>query len=172
MNILITLAIFATFNLTYGKVEADNSIARFSENSPAQMAGLEVGDEIVAIDGEVIESFQDIGSRVLMYPGKQINVTIERDGSTEVVPLTIGEVLETDRFGNESRIGRIGIYSGEPKVSAVGPVEAVTLAGAQSWGLVEMMVTGIKQIEKAAPDAFVVDTTGNWVRAKDAKLPE
>lgn len=34
------------------------------------------------------------------------------------------------------------------------------------------MVTGIKQIEKAAPDAFVVDATGSWVRAKDAKLPE
>ena len=34
------------------------------------------------------------------------------------------------------------------------------------------MVTGIKQIEKAAPDALVVDSTGNWVRAEDAKLPE
>ncbi|NVE94412.1 RIP metalloprotease RseP [Altererythrobacter lutimaris] len=146
MNILITLVIFATFNLTYGKVEADNSIARFSEDSPAQMAGLEVGDEIIAIDGEAVENFQDIGSRVLMFPGEQISVTIERDGNTEVIPLTIGEVVETDQFGNESRIGRIGIYSGEPKVTPVGPVEAVTLAGAQSWGLVEMMVTGIKQI--------------------------
>ena len=34
------------------------------------------------------------------------------------------------------------------------------------------MVTGIKQIEKAAPNAFVVDATGAWVRARDAKLPE
>lgn len=34
------------------------------------------------------------------------------------------------------------------------------------------MLTGMKQIEKAAPDALVVDTTGSWVRAKDAKLPE
>ena len=146
MNILITLVIFATFNFAYGKVEADNSIARFSENSPAQSAGLEVGDEIIAIDGEAIESFRDIGSRVLMFPGEQIEITIERDGSSQTVPVMIGEVVETDRFGNESRIGRIGIYSGEPIVSAVGPVEAVTLAGAQSWGLVEMMVTGIKQI--------------------------
>ena len=34
------------------------------------------------------------------------------------------------------------------------------------------MVTGIKQIEKAAPNALVVDVTGSWVRAEDAKLPE
>ena len=34
------------------------------------------------------------------------------------------------------------------------------------------MVTGIKQIEKAAPDAMVVDTTGVWVRAENASLPE
>jgi len=34
------------------------------------------------------------------------------------------------------------------------------------------MVTGIKQIEKADPDALVVDTTGAWVKAKNAALPE
>ncbi len=34
------------------------------------------------------------------------------------------------------------------------------------------MVTGIKQIEKAAPGDMVVDTTGFWVRAEDAKLPQ
>ena len=34
------------------------------------------------------------------------------------------------------------------------------------------MVTGIKQIEKAAPDAMVVDITGVWVRAENASLPE
>ena len=34
------------------------------------------------------------------------------------------------------------------------------------------MLTGMKQIEKASPDALVVDTTGAWVKAKNAKLPE
>lgn len=34
------------------------------------------------------------------------------------------------------------------------------------------MVTGMKQIEKATPGAMVVDSTGFWVRAENAKLPE
>lgn len=34
------------------------------------------------------------------------------------------------------------------------------------------MVTGEKQIKKAAPDAMVVDVSGAWVKAKDAVLPE
>lgn len=34
------------------------------------------------------------------------------------------------------------------------------------------MVTGIKQLEKAEPNEMVVDTTGHWVRAKDAVLPK
>jgi regulator of sigma E protease len=54
--------------------------------------------------------------------------------------------VEKDQFGNEARIGAIGIGSGKYEIVPVGPVEAVTLAGDQSISVVKMMVTGIKQI--------------------------
>ena len=145
-NLLITVAIFASFNLAYGKFEANNAIESFAEQSVAQEAGMEVGDRIVSIDGYVIEDFADIGPRVLMYPGKEIEITFLRDGREQSLPVEIGESIETDRFGNESRVGRLGVYSGEPQIVSVGPVESVTLAFEQSWGLVKMMVTGIAQI--------------------------
>lgn len=145
-NLLITVAIFASFNLAYGKFEANNAIDSFAEESVAQEAGMEVGDRIVSIDGYVIEDFADIGPRVLMYPGKEIEITFVRDGREQSLPIAIGESIETDQFGNESRVGRLGVYSGAPQVVSVGPVESVTLAFEQSWGLVKMMVTGIAQI--------------------------
>ena len=145
-NLLITVAIFAAFNLAYGKFEANNSIERFAEESVAAEAGMEVGDRIVSIDGYEIEDFGDIGPRVLMYPGEEVEITFLRDGREQSLPITIGESIETDRFGNESRVGRLGVYSGEPAIVSVGPVESVTLAFEQSWGLVKMMVTGISQI--------------------------
>ena len=145
-NILVTLAIFASFNLVYGKYEASSEVARFAEESAGREAGLEIGDRIEAVDGAPIASFNELADQVLMYPGRTIELTVERDGRTMVLPVTIGDVTDTDRFGNESRVGRLGVYSGDPQVVPLGPVEAVALSVDQSWGLVKMMVTGIGQI--------------------------
>lgn len=145
-NLIVTLAIFGAFNLAYGKVESTNAIGGFAESSIARDAGLEVGDRIVAIDGEATPSFQEIGSRVLMYPGENVSLTVERGGDRMEIPLTIASVTETDRFGNESRIGRLGVASGTPEITPVGPLQALSLAWAQTVGLVDMMVTGIVQI--------------------------
>lgn len=145
-NLIVAIAIFAAFNLAYGKFEASNTIERFAEVSAARDAGLRPGDRIVSIDGKAIGGFADIGPQVLMYPGKTIDISVIRKSKRLLFPVTIGSSVEHDRFGNESRVGRLGIYSGKPKITPVGPIEAVGLAGAQSWSLVRMMVTGIAQI--------------------------
>ena len=151
MNILITLAIFASFFALYGKpVPADpsetNVIQTFAEESAARQAGLEEGDRIIAIDGEPVLQFQDIQDRVLMFPGKTIEMAVERDGRDLTIPVTIADSVETDRFGNSSRVGRLGIYSGGLDFQPVGLVEAAKLSVIQSATMVDMMVTGIKQI--------------------------
>lgn len=151
MNILIALAIFAAFFSIFGKpVAADpsetNVVTAFSEQSAARAAGIEEGDRIVAIDGEPVHEFQDIQDRVLMYPGKRIELSVERDGERLSVPVTIANSVETDRFGNSSRVGRLGVMSSQIAFAPVGIVEAGRLAVDQSIGLVDMMVTGIRQI--------------------------
>ena len=151
MNILVTLAIFASFFALYGKpVSADaeetNVVRSFAEQSAAREAGLEEGDRIVAIDGERVLQFQDIQDRVLMYPGKTIEMDVERNGETISIPVTIADSTETDRFGNQSRVGRLGIYSTGMSYENVGIVESLGLAFVQTGKLLDMMVTGIKQI--------------------------
>lgn len=155
-NILVTLAIFAAFFIAMGKPNIefpDNSteVARFSEVSAARDAGVEVGDKIVAIDGERISDFSDLTDRVALYPNQTIELVVERDGSEIAFPITIGGFKQTDNFGNEMTVGRIGVYrpeDGEVKVTYedVGVLGAIPAAAEHSWGIVEMMVTGIKQI--------------------------
>jgi len=145
-NLVIALAIFAAFNLAYGRIEAPAVVDRFAEQSVARDAGVRVGDRIVAIDGDKVESFMDIADRVLMYPGRRIALEIDRGGETLMIPVRIGSTVESDGFGNESRVGRIGIYAVEPQIVPVGPLEAVTLSFKQSADLMRMMATGIGQI--------------------------
>ena len=152
-NILLTLAIFAGFFTLYGKpVPADAAeqltVAEFAEISPARSAGIEVGDRIVAIEGERMEDFRDVQDSIMLYPGRTLDVTVERDGAERIFEVPVRSVEMEDRFGNVSKVGLIGIASGaasfdfEPQ----GPIAALGLAVDHSLGIVDMMVTGIGQI--------------------------
>ena len=145
-NLVFAVAIFAAFNFAYGKVVALPEIAQFSADSPAKAAGLQVGDRIVAINGNKIDSFTQIPEFVVPYPGKTITIAALRDGRQIVLPVRIREEVERDKFGNEAKIGRIGIAPGRGKIVPVGAGEAVTLAVDQTAGIIRMTITGIRQI--------------------------
>ena len=151
MNILITVGIFAAFFMSYGAPGAadpsqSNVVTSFAETSVARDAGLQEGDRIVSIDGEATPQFQDIQDQVLMYPDRRVVLGVERDGNAMEIPVTIGNSVESDQFGNTSRVGRLGVMSSQLAFTPVGPIEAVAMAGKQSVGLVDMMITGIAQI--------------------------
>ena len=152
-NILVTLAIFAGFFMAVGKpVAADPAqqltVAGFSETSTAERAGIRVGDRIVEIDGKPMADFRDLQEAVMLYPGKQLAVTVERNGTRETFPVTAASVEQKDRFGNVSKIGLIGVRPAGASFAfeRQGPLDSVGLAAAYSVDIVRMMVTGIGQI--------------------------
>ena len=145
-NLLVALAIFFAFNLAYGKLVASPVIAGFEAGAPAAAAGLKVGDRIVAVGGRKVSGFADVREAVLPYPGRTVEVAVEREGRTLTVPMTIASKIERDQFGNEARVGRIGIAAARGAVVPVGVAEAAALSVDQSAGIVKMMVTGIGQI--------------------------
>ena len=167
-NLLIAIAIFAAFALAYGK-PADNpveslTISEFAEQSAGRDAGLQEGDRILAIDGRRVASHAEVIERVVLYPGKTIELAIERDGQTLAVPLTVGNSLETDRFGNEMRAGRIGVIFDAPPLVPVGPIEAIGIGLDQTRASLSMMVTGIVQI--VVGDRSVKELGGPLTMAK------
>jgi regulator of sigma E protease len=152
-NILVTLAIFAGFFMAVGMpvaadAERQLTVAGFAKDSPAQRAGVRAGDRIVAVDGKPMEDFRDLQDAVMLYPGKELSVTIEREGARSTLPVTAASVEEADRFGNVSRIGRIGVRPAGAKFAfeRQDPLSAVALAGRYSLDITRMMVTGIGQI--------------------------
>ncbi len=150
-NLAVAVAIFAAFFMAIGKpVQADpaetNVVQRFAAGSVAEAAGVRIGDRIVAIDGAPVDEFRDITERVLMHPGERIVLGLERGGERLRLPVTIGSAIETDRFGNESRVGRLGVWSSPIRYQPVGPLEALRLGVEECADLVRMMITGIAQI--------------------------
>ncbi|HEX8034732.1 MAG TPA: trypsin-like peptidase domain-containing protein [Ktedonobacterales bacterium] len=60
--------------------------------SPAQQAGLQSGDVIVAVDGQTISDSSDLASAVATQaPGKQVQLTVVRGSSHLTINVTLGE---------------------------------------------------------------------------------
>ncbi|MDE2403347.1 MAG: RIP metalloprotease RseP [Sphingomonadales bacterium] len=146
MNLLVALSIFAAFNLIYGRVVAVPVIAAFADPSPAQAAGLRIGDRIVKVEGDAIASFEELQQKVAPFPGEPLTLTVDRGGSPVTVALTIASRERADEFGNTTRVGQIGIAVSGRQIVRVGPAEAVRLAVAQSVGIARLTVTGVHQI--------------------------
>jgi len=149
-NFVVAIAIFAAFNLSYGKPDPANLdqlvISQFTEDSAARQAGLRLGDRIVAVDGGKVSGHADLINHFLMFPDKVVRIDVQRGEQNLSLPVRIASAVETDRFGNEQRVGRIGVgVEGAPRVS-VGPLESVTMAFGQTVSIMRMMITGIVQI--------------------------
>jgi regulator of sigma E protease len=145
-NFLVAIAILASFNLAYGRVEIPPVVQVLAEDGAAAEAGIALGDRIVAVDGRAIDDFDELRSRIAPHPGARIALEVERGGERLTVAFTIPSITERDRFGNEFKVGQIGIGSATGQVVAVGPVEAVVLGVRQTGEIVKMMVTGVSQI--------------------------
>ncbi|QZH76721.1 MAG: RIP metalloprotease RseP [Erythrobacter sp.] len=146
MNLLVAIAILASFNMIYGKGISPPVVEVLVEEGAAAAAGMEAGDRILSIDGRPIEDFSEVAALVAPFPDERIEVKVERGNETLEFPITIATAEETDRFGNSYKVGRIGIGSESREFVSVGPVESVTLAVNQTGQILDMMVTGIWQI--------------------------
>lgn len=70
--------------------ESGTIITGVIENSPASKAGIEEGDIITALEGEVIEGSKSFADSIsAMQPGNEVSITIYRPSSDETLELEI-----------------------------------------------------------------------------------
>lgn len=146
-NILVALVIFAAFFMIYGSAVAPPVVGGFPDgNSPARTAGLQVGDRILAIDGQKVSEFGDIGDQVRLYPGKAVNLHVRRGAAEFDSRVTLMDYAAKDASGNTVHVGILGIKSGLPEYRRVGLIDAVPLAAVHCWNLVKVQAIGLRQI--------------------------
>jgi regulator of sigma E protease len=107
---------------------------------------LRVGDRIVSLDGRGVESFADIATFAMMRPGETVQVAIERGGAAQMLPVAIGVVHQRDRFGNDYRIGRVGIGSPPGEYRPVSLIEAPVVGATQVVEIVRGSLDALGQI--------------------------
>ena len=89
MNFVLALVVFLTVNLIVGFPDTDSSVlGSIGDNYPADNI-LEAGDEIISIEGESIDSWDDISYVLSQNPGDRfIDVVVIRNGMEQEFTLT------------------------------------------------------------------------------------
>ncbi|MBB4233536.1 regulator of sigma E protease [Rhizobium esperanzae] len=112
-NFLLAIAIFTILFSVYGRTIADPVVAEVTPEGAAAAAGVLPGDLLVAIDGNKVETFDDVRRYVSIRPSQNIVVTIERAGQKLDLPMVPKRVDQTDQFGNKIEMGQIGIITNQ-----------------------------------------------------------
>jgi regulator of sigma E protease len=106
MNAALTLGVLTVLFMFGSQADAvlyDRPlIGAVEPGSPAARAGLEPGDEIVAIDDETPESWEDAQYAILLRPDAQVRLRVRRAGAERVVE------LRSEARGSE-KVGHLGI---------------------------------------------------------------
>ena len=178
INLVAAAVVFAGFYLTYGITVAEPVVATVQPDSAAEQAGMLPGDRILAVSGETVERFTDIGSLVRLYPGRETTVLVERDRTPIALTVTFGTRYLEDRFGNRYPYGILGVASGPATRVTLGPIEALAEGGRQTVSMIQsifitlgQMVMGIRSIEEVGGPLRIVTMTGdaaaqgleNWI---------
>lgn len=145
-NLVLAVAILAGFTLAYGKVVVPPVVGLIQQGSPADKAGVQLGDKVVSLRGAAISGFVDVRLAVAQHPGEPLDLVVERQGRILTLAAVAASKEMTDRFGNTERIGYLGIGPAKAEVVQVGPLRAVGDAVVQTRDIIGMMTTGIGQI--------------------------
>ena len=146
VNFAVAILILAGFALAYGDVRMPPVVHATVPGSAAARAGLLPGDRIVSIGGRSIATFDDISRYVSIRAGDAVTVDLIRAGAPRAVTATIGVDVERDRFGNEAKIGRLGIEGGLPVATPVGLFEAPAVAIRRVGDIVSVTVETLGQV--------------------------
>jgi len=86
-------------------------ISQVAPGSPAEKAGLKVGDIIVAIDGEKVREVRELQFRIMKTPpGTEVTLTILRGGKEQTIKAKVGEMPEEVSFGQpKEQVGELGL---------------------------------------------------------------
>lgn len=145
-NFLLAIIVLAGFALAYGESRTPAVAQSFVEGSAAQRDGVKLGDRVVAIGGRSVKTFEDMAMQVQHRPNELLALDLLRDGDPVRVLVTTGVEVQHDRFGNEFRLGRLGIVNSEPVIEPVGLLEAPVVATRKVVAIVRMTIDALVQI--------------------------
>ncbi|MBR2517698.1 RIP metalloprotease RseP [Geobacillus sp. FSL K6-0789] len=157
-NFLLAVLVFIIIGLLQGYPVDKPVIGELTPDGAARAAGLKQGDEVIAINGERMETWTEIVNTIRAHPEEPLEFQIERNGKDMSVTVT----PEAKTIQGET-IGLIGVY--QPMEKSVfgsvkqGLVETYYWTREIATGLVQL-ITGQFQLDMLSGPVGIAVSTG------------
>lgn len=140
-NFLLAILLFAGLYATVGQPVGGTAIGAVVAGSPAARAGLQPGDEILALDNQRVQRFEQVQRYVQPRAGQGIEIRVARDGQ-EVMLRAVPEA----RDGNPEMPAVLGVQGGATKFERLDPVSAVAAGVVQTADVTWQTLTGVGEM--------------------------
>ncbi|MCL2430557.1 MAG: RIP metalloprotease, partial [Alphaproteobacteria bacterium] len=134
-NFIFAAVAFALVFATVGQSVTQPVVGQVVPSSAAASAGLKPGDRFVSVDRTRISRFEQIQQIVGLNTGTTIPIVVERDGKEVNLKATPQIVTDTDRFGNQHSIARLGVEAKAGALVRLDPATAVWRGIGQTWNI-------------------------------------
>jgi regulator of sigma E protease len=146
-NFLFAIVAFMIIFGMYGAPSSPASVGVVMPGSVAQTAGFRPGDQIVEANGTRIDTFEDLSTYIALRPGEPMDFRVLRGGGEVRLHATPRQVTESDRFGNQARIGQLGVRpSGRMEFTRLPFYQLPGAAVGKTVDTVQTMLTALGQV--------------------------
>ena len=146
-NYLFAALVFSLIFVVHGKDVRAPIVGNVMAGSAAEQAGLKAGDRIVSVNGKTIGAFEDIAMIVQPNLDQELTIAFERGGAAQTIQARPTISIEKDAFGDEVRLGRLGIESaGKSTRIELGVGESVYEGVKRVFDVSALMLKGLWQI--------------------------
>jgi regulator of sigma E protease len=123
-------------------------LAELDPKGPAQAAGLKTGDRLLALDGKVLDDWQQVVDTVRMHPDTKIMLRVERDGAQIDVPVTLAARGESKAPTGYMGAGVKAVDWPPEMIREVsyGPVAAIGEGARRTWTMSVLTLDSLKKM--------------------------
>jgi len=175
-NFLLAIVVFTAIFGVFGERITAAKVDIVNPGSAAERAGFLPGDRVISIDGTAIETFGEMQRIVAMSPDKPLHFVVDRGGKTIGITVTPELKTITDRFGNEMRMGLLGIQRKaapeewtlkrhDPVTAFVMAVKETYFVISRSLGYLYDVVTGRESADQLGGPIRIAQVSGQVATA-------
>ena len=135
-NLIFAFVIFFLVFAFSGIPYLTTVITEVENNSPAAAAGLQPGDQVLALDSQPVGRWEDLPPIIRKTGEHPLELTVKRGQEIITVKVTPRSQEITDLFGGKTSAVVIGIINKKNiAIDKVGPGRAFVQGGAATWGV-------------------------------------
>ena len=158
MNLLLAIVLMIIVMFYIGS--ATTTLDRIIDDSPAMAAGLQSGDEIVALDGNEVNKWNDVTDFLTSSKEKTVTVTVLRDGKE--LDLVSGFTKSED---GRQTIGIVPTLERNPATAVGDGFTATYDMGKMMLNVIRQLFTGEVSVKELSGPVGIVYMTGETVKA-------